>query len=160
MFCRATQAAAGMNYLEQKKIIHRDLAARNVLVSKGDDTHYVTVKVADFGLSRTMEKAYYASSNTQIPYKWCAPEAIQTGVFTTKNDVWAFGVCMWEIFSLGSVPYQAMSNREATEEVKKGYRLEQPELCPNEVYNVMLQCWDIQPDNRPSFEVRRKIVLK
>lgn len=62
MFCRATQAAAGMNYLEQKKIIHRDLAARNVLVSKGDDTHYVTVKVVDFGMSRLTERSYYASN--------------------------------------------------------------------------------------------------
>ena len=79
------QIAAGMNYLETKNIVHRDLAARNSLVNENG------VKVADFGMSRKVERTYYATENKAVPVKWTAPEAIQFGVFTFKSDVWSFG---------------------------------------------------------------------
>lgn len=140
-------------YLEEQKIIHRDLAARNLLAAKGDERHYVTVKVADFGLSREVERGYYKSDTRIMPYKWCPPESIQYGTFTTKSDVWAFGVSMWEIFSYGQLPYQSMSNNEATEFVLKGNRLKIPDACPQQVYDMMMQCWMSEPEKRPSFQV-------
>src|SRR5262245_27989666 len=122
-----------MKYLEQQNIIHRDLAARNVLAApdnSDDQEHPVVIKIADFGLSRSLEKEYYKSQNRVIPYKWCSPEVIQHGKFSTKSDVWSFGICLWEVFSFGAIPYKTFSNQEAVEKVESGYRLPAPENTP------------------------------
>jgi serine/threonine protein kinase len=147
------QAAAGMKYLGEKKVIHRDLAARNLLVAHGDARHRSIVKIADFGLSRVTEGGFYQSDKNTIPFKWTAPEVIKHGTFSSGSDVWSFGVTMWEIFSYGDLPYQSMSNKEATDAVAQGYRLPSPSGCLQDVYQVMLSCWKEGVDDRPSFEV-------
>jgi len=67
--------------------------------------------------------------------------------------VWAFGVVMWEIFSYGTIPYYGMSNSELVEKVVEGggYRLPSPRNCPEEIYRWMLECWNEEPEKRPSF---------
>jgi len=118
-----------------------------------EDNVYV-VKIADLGLSREVKNDYYdATTSSSFPVKWSPPEVIERRHFTTKSDVWSFGIVLYEIFERGKVPYSAMSNSETVEYVLKGNRLEQPSLCPEQVYKLMLQCWDIDPDRRPSFKV-------
>jgi len=97
------QISEGMGFLEQNKIVHGDLAARNILLAR-DRT---IAKVSDFGLSSylysSVEELSEASSG--MPVRWMAPEVITRRQITNKSDVWSFGVLMWEIFSLGAVPY-------------------------------------------------------
>jgi serine/threonine protein kinase len=115
------QAAAGMKYLGEKKVIHRDLAARNLLAAHGDANHRAIVKIADFGLSRVTEGGFYQSENQTIPFKWTAPEVIKHGICSSSSDVWSFGITMWEIFSYGELPYQSMTNKEAVDAVAQGH---------------------------------------
>eukprot|EP01114_Cavostelium_apophysatum_P022062 TRINITY_DN785_c0_g1_i1.p1 TRINITY_DN785_c0_g1~~TRINITY_DN785_c0_g1_i1.p1 ORF type:complete len:1422 (-),score=266.01 TRINITY_DN785_c0_g1_i1:73-4338(-) len=146
----ATQAAAGMAYLESRNIIHRDLALRNLLLSK--ENNKFVVKVADFGMSRTTEEGVYTmSSQGDIPFKWTAPEAINSGTFSTKTDVWSFGVTLWELFSFGDAPYPSFGNKQAVEQVMKGYRMPKPERCPRETYQIIKACWAENPEDRPTF---------
>ncbi|XP_011550635.3 tyrosine-protein kinase Fer isoform X3 [Plutella xylostella] len=142
--CR--DAAAGMRYLESKNCIHRDLAARNCLV--GDDN---IVKISDFGMSREEEEYIVSGGMKQIPIKWTAPEALNFGKYTSLCDVWSYGVLVWEIFSKGDTPYAGMSNSRAREKIDTGYRMPAPENCPEEVYALMLRCWEYEPDKRPHF---------
>jgi serine/threonine protein kinase len=80
------------------------------------------------------------------------PESIIYGLFTVKSDVWAFGVLMWEVFSLGQLPYLGLSNEEAIEAVRSGQTMSRPnEFCPDDVYEVMLSCWSKHSDKRPTF---------
>ncbi|KAL6049657.1 kinase 6 [Balamuthia mandrillaris] len=147
----AKQVAAGMDHLHSHHIIHRDLAARNLLVDKKGSNKY-TVKVCDFGLSRSVAEGDYYEINSKFPLKWSAPEVFKWRKYSSKSDVWSFAVTLWEIFSLGQLPYAELSNRETVKEIEAGYRLPCPTRCPPPIYNLMLRCWDEDAKQRPNFQ--------
>lgn len=131
----------------------RDLAARNILVFSKNK-----VKISDFGLSRALGvgKDYYQTNfnvNLKLPIAWCAPECINFLRFTNASDVWAYGVCLWEIFSYGFQPWAALTGHQILEAIDEPnyQRLEQPECCPKEYYALMLKCWQHDPLKRQKF---------
>ncbi|XP_068432660.1 tyrosine-protein kinase FRK [Clinocottus analis] len=147
----AAQVASGMAYLELQNYIHRDLAARNVLVGENN-----ICKVADFGLARVFmkenENVYEAKEGTKFPVKWTAPEAIHGNKFSIKSDVWSFGILLFEIMTFGQMPYQAMTNYQVVQKLSQGYRMPSPPNCPKIMYDIMMDCWKENEQDRPTFE--------
>ncbi|XP_073432046.1 proto-oncogene tyrosine-protein kinase ROS isoform X2 [Dendrobates tinctorius] len=166
--------STGCVYLEKMHFVHRDLAARNCLVSV-KEYHNPTriVKIGDFGLARDVYKSDYYRKKGEglLPVRWMAPESLIDGIFTTRSDVWSFGVLLWELFALGQQPYQGYSNMEVLHFVRSGQRMDSPDNCPDDIFgnaitthvpflpvdfthltwNLILKCWEQNPAQRPNF---------
>ncbi|XP_061636574.1 tyrosine-protein kinase ZAP-70 isoform X1 [Phyllopteryx taeniolatus] len=144
------QVSMGMKYLEEKNFVHRDLAARNVLL-----VNRKFAKISDFGLSKALgaENEYYKARSTgPWPLKWYAPECINYRKFSSKSDVWSFGITMWEAFSYGGKPYKKMKQAEVNSFLESGKRLACPTKCPDRMYAVMQECWTYKHEDRPDFK--------
>nr|XP_058956796.1 proto-oncogene tyrosine-protein kinase receptor Ret-like [Pocillopora verrucosa] len=151
----AWQIADGMSYLSSKSIIHRDLAARNVLVGQNE-----TCKVTDFGMARDVqqENIYERKTKGRLPLKWTAYEALLYGTYTTKSDVWSYGVVLYEIFTIGGSPYPRMDGKKIANLLEEGYRMPKPQHVDDELYQIMMTCWQNDPDERPAFtELKRQL---
>uniref|UniRef100_A0A8C0UKV0 Protein tyrosine kinase 7 (inactive) n=1 Tax=Cyanistes caeruleus TaxID=156563 RepID=A0A8C0UKV0_CYACU len=143
-----TQVALGMEHLSNGRFVHRDLAARNCLVSAQRQ-----VKVSSLSLSKDVYNSeYYHFRQAWIPLRWMPPEAVLEDEFSTKSDVWSFGVLMWEVFTHGEMPYTPLADDEVLAGLQSGKtKLPHPEGCPSRLAKLMQRCWAPSPKDRPSF---------
>ncbi|XP_052340907.1 LOW QUALITY PROTEIN: receptor tyrosine-protein kinase erbB-3-like [Oncorhynchus keta] len=144
------QIAKGMYYLEEHCMVHRNLAARNVML-KND----YFVQISDYGVADLLypdDKKYVYSNKTPINIKWMALESILFRTYTHQSDVWSYGVTVWEMMSFGAEPYASMQAQDVPSVLEKGERLSQPHICTIDVYMVMVKCWMIDENIRPTFK--------
>ncbi|XP_027876866.1 receptor tyrosine-protein kinase erbB-3b [Xiphophorus couchianus] len=143
------QIAKGMFYLEEHRMVHRNLAARNILL-KND----YQVQISDYGVADLLypDDKKYVYTDTKTPIKWMALESILFQRYTHQSDVWSYGVTVWEMMSFGAEPYVSVQPQEVPSLLEKGERLSQPHICTIDVYMVMVKCWMIDENVRPTFK--------
>uniref|UniRef100_A0A1X7UVQ9 Tyrosine-protein kinase n=1 Tax=Amphimedon queenslandica TaxID=400682 RepID=A0A1X7UVQ9_AMPQE len=144
----------GMIYVSSRGFVHRDLAARNILLNYNGQA-----KISDFGLARKVD-AHAPHEEVKFPIKWTAPEGLKDKIFSEKSDVWSFGVCLWEVYSFGRVPYPSILSEDVLEQIEDGYIMDPPDNCPSGVYSIMKNCWSLDPETRPDFRTLRALLSK
>ncbi len=143
-----SQVALGLEHLTNHRFVHKDVAARNMLLSSN-----LTLKVSSLGLCRDVYATEYFPFHQQlIPLRWMPPEAVLEDEISIKSDVWAYGVFVWEVFTLGDLPYKALMDEDVIKALKAGQcQLEHPAGCPDDIYQLVLRCMRENPTERPSF---------
>mmetsp|Transcript_8457 Transcript_8457/g.13830 ORF Transcript_8457/g.13830 Transcript_8457/m.13830 type:complete len:245 (-) Transcript_8457:1967-2701(-) len=142
----ALDVSIGMNHLHQSQIIHRDLKSSNLVL----DDHGV-IKIVDFGLSRIKEENENMTGETGS-YRWAAPEVLRNEKYSEKCDVYSFGIALWEM-NTGDIPYSEFTAIQAAVAVAdKGIRPSIPKSCPAGLAQLMRDCWNPMPSDRPSFD--------
>ncbi|KAB2627893.1 serine/threonine-protein kinase EDR1 [Pyrus ussuriensis x Pyrus communis] len=144
----ALDVAKGMNYLHTSHptVVHRDLKSPNLLVDKNWN-----VKVCDFGLSRTKHHTYLSSKSTAGTPEWMAPEVLRNEPANEKCDVYSFGVILWELATC-CIPWKGLNPMQVVGAVGfQNRRLEIPEDIDPVVAEIIRDCWQIEPNLRPSF---------
>ena len=142
------QVSLGMEHIANLRFIHRDLAARNILL-----TPTLHLKVANLSLCRDVYAAeYYPLHHQLIPLRWTAPESLLDDDYSTKSDVWSYGVFCWEVFMLGDMPYKKRTDEDVIKSLKMGdLLLDSPPNCPKEIHEIIEKCTAERPIDRPSF---------
>ncbi|CAL8095589.1 unnamed protein product [Orchesella dallaii] len=147
----SSQITNAMRFLAAKKVIHADLATRNVLLLNKE-----CAKITDFGLSRRLYdySSYVKRHQEPLPWRWMALESLQHLSFSHQSDVWSLGITLWEIYTLGDVPYPGLSwTPEFMSLLEDNLRPNKPARATEELYDIMLDCWKPFADTRPTFEM-------
>uniref|UniRef100_UPI0037E7B8BB ephrin type-A receptor 7 n=1 Tax=Semicossyphus pulcher TaxID=241346 RepID=UPI0037E7B8BB len=143
-----TGVASGMKYLTEMGFVHKRLAAHKVLVNTN-----LGCKVSGFRPLQEdkIEAIYTTLHGGKSVVLWTAPEAIQYHRFSSASDVWSFGIVMWEVMSYGERPYWDMGNQDVIKAIEDGFRLPAPVNCPPHLHQLMLDCWQKERTERPTF---------
>jgi tRNA A-37 threonylcarbamoyl transferase component Bud32 len=153
-------AARGLEYLHGRKVIHRDIKSANMLL-----TEDLSVKLADFGLSRSRSESTVMQSNMIAGSPpWMAPEAIKENLIDYKCDVYSFAITMWEL-AYRSVPWCLLTHMQviyrvctANERPVLGDR-EHLDPLPPEFIPLMEECWASDPAKRPDMATVHRRLL-
>ncbi|KAL3680094.1 hypothetical protein R1sor_023050 [Riccia sorocarpa] len=141
----ASDIAEGMNYLHSQGVLHLDLKSHNLVL-----TEDLRVKITDFGVARLQSECESMTPDAGT-FRWMAPEMIRHKTFSTKADVYGFGIILWELYT-GNIPYEEMSAIQAAFAVAhKRTRPTIPDSCPKPLKQLMEECWAEIPEKRPHF---------
>eukprot|EP00080_Pristionchus_pacificus_P014883 PDM74903.1 rol-3 [Pristionchus pacificus] len=141
--------ARGCSYLEMNNHAHKDLAARNCLISSVEESSRIT-KLAHYGANKEFD-VKKAQCECRHESRWMSPETLREGVFNAKTVVWSYGIVLYEILTMGKIPYEHVGDEKIRDVLLSGETLERPSYCPVKIFRVAESCWRINPDARPTF---------
>ncbi|XP_037286766.2 uncharacterized protein LOC119179746 [Rhipicephalus microplus] len=163
----ACSIASALDHMHRHSFVHVDLAARSCVIDRNQ-----VVKVGDYGTSlQAYKDDYHLVGEVAVPLRWAAPESLHCTVLalearelTKEANVWSFGVLLWELLSLGALPYEGLTDEEVLRRV-----VVQRDLVPtrpttpagrhtDRLYQVATWCWSEVPAERPSLHELRELL--
>eukprot|EP00002_Diphylleia_rotans_P035097 TRINITY_DN7613_c0_g1_i2.p1 TRINITY_DN7613_c0_g1~~TRINITY_DN7613_c0_g1_i2.p1 ORF type:complete len:221 (+),score=32.16 TRINITY_DN7613_c0_g1_i2:181-843(+) len=141
------QIADALDYLHNRspQVFHRDLKSANILMFSLEP---IVAKVSDFGFART--KADNQTMTKCGTHAWIAPEVLKGSRYDGKADVYSFGVLVWEVMTREQ-PWASVDSLRVCMDVMAGKRPFIPASCDSRIKTIISNCWDQNPENRPTF---------
>lgn len=146
----ALKIALGMEVIHKQSFMHRDLKALNVLMDLSDKE----CRIGDVGLANVSNIITLPAVPHGTPYTM-APEMLSPEKgYTSKVDVFSFGIILYELWTNGQDPYpQFKKVSELLNSVSMGARPKDIQGCDTDYESLMKRCWDEFPEKRPDFSV-------
>lgn len=164
--------SSGMAYLHgfRKQIIHRDLKSLNIFLMNAveDGETMPDIRIADFGFARIRERVaggrlaeWATPTRAAGSMHWMAPEVYNGTKYHHQADVFSFAIVIYEVICR-HMAFEDMDAEQAGKVIASGGRpveQEAPEDTPEELRSLMKECWDQDPDQRPSFaEIEERLL--
>ncbi|XP_060777078.1 tyrosine-protein kinase STYK1b isoform X2 [Neoarius graeffei] len=153
IFTMASQVASALEFLHSKNLIHGNIKARSVLV-----TQMLTAKL--WGLGDVYTRTTYGENNKNDPgqKKWQAPERLVNRQASQNSDIWSFGLLLYEMVTLGEVPFAEVPVNELLQFLQRGKSLKKPHGCSNSLHAVIKSCCHWKEQDRCSLaELKHKL---
>jgi len=139
--------------IEGSMVLHRDLKPDNIGLTLDG-----TLKLIDFGLARVVENAnpyndqVYEMSGETGSLRYMSPEVAESKPYNHKSDVYSFSIILWELMACKK-PYDGLNRDSFYEQVVHGGgRPPIHRKWPKELSNLMVDCWSVDIESRPTFE--------
>lgn len=121
--------------------MHKQLCAHNIKLTSNLD-----IKLTIFG------PTLYDDQGKGLDLsRWLAPEVLKFQNHTKQSDIWSIGCLMWECCCLGGTLYPNISSGDLMARIKNGARPEQPTFIFDDLYQLLLNCWEMDANDRPTF---------
>nr|XP_055076669.1 tyrosine-protein kinase STYK1 [Misgurnus anguillicaudatus] len=156
IFTMGAQIGSALEYLHSKNYIHGNVRARSILVGRD-----LSVKLWGLGpaFRRAMDVGSSMDSVEHVEMKkWQAPEVLARKPLQPSSDIWSFGILLYEMVTLGEVPFPNIMPSELLQYLQRGNKLKQPPSCSKTLYSIMENCCHWKPNDRTSLaELIRKL---
>lgn len=132
---------AAMEYLANENFIHKRLCSYNVRITANDN-----IKISCFGATPTDNNGKSIDLS-----RWSAPEVLRFQHYNDRSAIWSFACVAWECCSLGGTLYANISSNDLAARIKAGAR---PEIIPfvsEDIQQLLMNCWQLEPSERPTF---------
>ncbi|XP_071843292.1 uncharacterized protein [Apostichopus japonicus] len=142
----AVNIAQAMHFLASQEFCHPALSLRKVLM-----TPQGSCKLYDiYPNNLCMERIKHLMKKTNPPTAWMATEIFLLDKYFLKSDSWNFSVFLWELLSIGKIPFAGISQEDIKAKVLDEFTLSRPYVCPKDMFRVMVSCWQKNHTMRPS----------
>lgn len=143
------EMTTAMEYLKHNKIVHKNLNSHNLRVKRQSSSLF-SISISLFG--PTLYLIAKDGSKTMIDdERWQAPEVMRFQKFSYASDVYSCALVIWEILCVGGTPYQTSSTSDLFAKIKKGIRPEKYAFISDDIYQLLLNCWQLDPSERFNF---------
>ncbi|KAK3919401.1 Inactive tyrosine-protein kinase 7 [Frankliniella fusca] len=144
----ANQAAQALEHLSNLRLVHKDIAARNCLIASG-----LRLKISLSGLCKdTYKKEYFEHRNQILPLRWLPHEAVFEDDYSSKSDVYSYGVLVWEIFTQAEFPFHRKTDNDVLSSLQNHeLHWKIPKNCTPAMTALLGRCWADSPRDRPTF---------
>jgi len=147
------QIAEGIRYLHSIGIVHRDLKPGNIIISSYTNDDNITVKITDFGLSKTLGKLENLNEIGGT-FLFVAPEIIHKKAYNNKIDIWSFGITVYYIV-FGKYPFSAAKSKNKDSynlDFKNQSYIENLNSKSKELKDLITRCLTLNPEERIDIE--------
>ncbi|XP_070505017.1 putative inactive tyrosine-protein kinase Wsck isoform X1 [Chironomus tepperi] len=139
------ELAETMEYLQYNKVVHKNLNSYNVRIKRHNSSY--TVKLSVFGPTLYC-MGDDGSKNLIDDERWHAPEVLRFQKFSHASDIYSFGLVVWEMCCLGATIYGSVTTNDLLSRIKKGFRPDKHPFISEDLYQLMLNCWELDPLER------------